>query len=151
MRRAGKPVAKARGQSARRSVRTICSLERADMPLAETRTRSARRQADDCIQWGTAQYGGLHKFHQISFSYGQTILLHGYCHTILLIYSSVGYSNLSHQVIEDSSQHNHFNNSYGTVCIPQILFCINCIPISFDFFKFSCSYISPEFRTYSLI
>ena len=33
----------------------------------------------------------------------------------LLIYSSVGYRNLSHQVIEDSSQHNHFNNSYGAV------------------------------------
>ncbi len=75
MRRAGKPVAKARGQSARRSVRTICLLERVDMPLSETRTRSARRQADDCIQWGAARYGGLHKFHQISFGYGQTILL----------------------------------------------------------------------------
>ncbi len=76
MKRAGKPVAKARGQSARWSVRTICSLERADMPIAETRTRTARRQADDCIQWGTARYGGLHKFHQIAFRYGQTILLY---------------------------------------------------------------------------
>jgi hypothetical protein len=53
MKRAGKPVAKAHGQSARQSVRTICSLERADTLLAETRTRSARRQADNCIQWGT--------------------------------------------------------------------------------------------------
>ncbi len=42
----------------------------------------------------------------------------------LLIYSSVGYRNLQHQVIEDSSQHNHFNNSQGTVSIPQILCCI---------------------------
>ena len=52
----------------------------------------------------------------------------------LLIYSSVGYRNLSHQVIEDSSQHNHFNNLYGTVSMPQILCCINCISLSFEFY-----------------
>ncbi len=75
-RRAGKPVSKARGQpadSAQRSVRTICLLERADTPLAETRTRSARRQA---IAFNGTRYGRLHEFHQISGGYGQTILLY---------------------------------------------------------------------------
>ncbi len=46
----------------------------------------------------------------------------------------MGYRNLSHQVIEDSSQQNHFNNSYGTVRTPQILCCINCISVSFEFY-----------------
>jgi hypothetical protein len=38
-------------------------------------------------------------------------------------------------VIEDSSQHNHFNNSYGTVSILQILCCINGISLSFEFYR----------------
>ena len=37
-------------------------------------------------------------------------------------------------MIEDSSQHNHFNNLYGTVSMPQILCCINCISLSFEFY-----------------
>ncbi len=84
MRRAGKPVVKARGPSARRTVWTICSLEHADTPLAETRTRSARRQADNAFNG--ARYGGLHKFHQISFGYGQTILLYGMKHWFITIF-----------------------------------------------------------------
>jgi hypothetical protein len=67
MRRAGKPVAKARWQSARWSVRTICSLERADTPP------HADKQT---IAFNGARYGGLHEFHQISFGYGQAILLY---------------------------------------------------------------------------
>ncbi len=114
MRRAGKPVVKARGLSARRTMWTICSLERADTPLDETRRRSARRlglhvvyamitQRELCLRkvyarfaqglrkvyaqgnllmdkqtiaFNGARYGGLHKFHQISIGFGQTISLY---------------------------------------------------------------------------
>jgi hypothetical protein len=119
--RAGHPHAGPCGQSARCSARTRRSPKPAQDPHADKQT----------IAFNGARYGGLHKFHQISFGYCQTIFN---SRIFLLIYSSVGYRNLSHQVIEDSSQHNHFNNSYGTVSIPQILCCINCISLSFEFY-----------------
>ena len=53
------------GQSARCSARTRSPKPARD-PHADKQT----------IAFNGARYGGLHKFHQISFGYGQTILLY---------------------------------------------------------------------------
>ena len=75
MRRAGKPVVKARGPSARRTVRTICSLCGQSTICSPKPARDPHAEKQT-IAFNGAQYGGLHKFHQISFGYGQTILLY---------------------------------------------------------------------------
>jgi hypothetical protein len=74
LRRAVKPVARARGQSARRSVRTIRSLERADTPHEICSLGHADKQT---IAFNGTRYGRLHEYHQISGGYcdGQMILI----------------------------------------------------------------------------
>ncbi len=51
----------------------------------------------------------------------------------LPIYSSVGCRNLSHQLIENFSQCNCFNNSSGNVSIQQLHCCMIYFLLSFDF------------------
>jgi hypothetical protein len=51
----------------------------------------------------------------------------------LPIHSSVGCRNLLHQLIENSSQYNHFNNSLVNVSIPQLHCCMIYFLLSLDF------------------
>jgi hypothetical protein len=51
----------------------------------------------------------------------------------LPIHSSVACRNMSHQLIENSSQYNHFNNSSGNVSILQLHCCMSYFLLSFDF------------------
>ncbi len=65
-------VARARGQSARRSVRKIRSLERAD---TQHEICSRGHAVKKTITVNGARYGGLHEYHQISGGYCLMMLL----------------------------------------------------------------------------